>query len=283
MPHTLADATFRSSRPERTLTSVLLDIDATGVVVGHRGAAACAPENTLPSFTRALQDGAVALEFDVHASADGIPVVHHDATLERTTNGRGPIAARTAAELRALDAAAHFTPDGGRTYPLRGTGVVVPTLDDVLAAFPGVPLIIEIKTAAASAATRATIERHDAAARAVVASFDPRALNVFRDAPFAIGATQPDVARLLAAALGGVRLATRPPFHVASVPRRWRGLPLPVGRFARLLRPWGVTVHVWTVDEAPVAAALWRAGVHGVISNDPATVRRGRGETRGEK
>jgi glycerophosphoryl diester phosphodiesterase len=242
-------------------------------VVGHRGAAARAPENTLVSFELAVAEGAEALELDVHLSADGVPVVHHDPTLERTTDGRGAVAARTLAELRRLDAGAGFTLDAGRSYPYRGRGVVVPTLAEVLGAFPALPLLIEIKTATASAAVRAEIERHGASARCVVASFDARALDVFRGTATPLGATQAEVAALLGAVLRGARrLPAAPPYQVASVPPRWRGLPLPVGRFARLLRAWGRTVHVWTVDDPRTAAALWRAGVQGIISNDPGSI-----------
>lgn len=251
---------------------VLLDPDARPVV-GHRGAAAHAPENTLVSFARALDDGADALELDVRVTADGVPVVHHDAVLERTTDGRGAVGAHTLAELRRLDAGARFTRDGGRTHPYRGTGVVVPTLAEVLTTFPATSLIVEIKTASASAAVRALLERHGAERRCVVASFVAAALDPFRGTAFALGATQRDVARLLAATLRGARLGAAPAYQVASVPRRWRRLPLPIAGFVRLLRPWGRTVHVWTVDDPAVAAVLWRGGVQGVISNDPRAVR----------
>jgi glycerophosphoryl diester phosphodiesterase len=70
----------------------LLDLDARPVI-GHRGASGHAPENTLPSFALALAQGADALELDVHLTADGTPVVLHDATLDRTTDRRGPVAA----------------------------------------------------------------------------------------------------------------------------------------------------------------------------------------------
>jgi len=253
--------------------SVLLD-PAARLLIGHRGAAAEAPENTLVSFARALDVGADALELDVHLSADGIPVVHHDATLERTTDGRGPIAAHTLPQLRALDAGARFSSDGGATFPFRGRGVGIPTLDEVLAAFADVPLIIELKNAAAAEATRRSLERQGAAARCVVASFDVRALDAFRGSNFALGATQPDVARLLTVALRGGALGAAPSYALASVPRRWRGLPLPVVRFARLLRPWQRPVHVWTVDDPREATALWTAGVQGIITNDPAVMRR---------
>lgn len=252
---------------------LLLDPDARPVI-GHRGAAARAPENTIVSFERALAEGADAIELDVRLSADGVPVVHHDATLERTTDGRGPVGARTIAELRRLDAAARFTADGGRSYPQRGRGITVPTLDEVLAAFPTLPLIVEIKSALASPAVRAVLERHGAASRTVVASFDAPALEVFAGTGFALGATRREVARLLLAALPGAGgLPAAPPYRVASVPRRWHGLRLPVERFASLLRRWGRTVSVWTVDDPAAAAGLWAAGVQGVITNDPGRIR----------
>lgn len=241
------------------------------LVIGHRGAAARAPENTVESFALAVAAGADALELDVHRSADGVPVVHHDATLSRTTSGRGPLRALTATQLAELDAGARFTPDGGRTFPFRGRGVRVPTLAAVLERFPDVPLVVEIKDAAAARAVRALLERHGAARRALVASFDARALDPFRNSPFSLGATQREVAALLRAALTN-RPVAPPPYHAISVPPRYRGLPLPLARCARLLRPHGRPVHVWTVDSPTTAAALWRAGVSGVIANDPAAL-----------
>jgi glycerophosphoryl diester phosphodiesterase len=244
-------------------------------VIGHRGTAARAPENTMSSFERALADGAQAIELDVRLSADGVPVVLHDATVDRTTEGRGPVGALSIEAIRRLDAGARFTTDGGASFPWRGRGATIPTLDEVLGAFPTLPLIVEIKTAVASPAVRAVLERHDALRRTVVASFDARALDAFAGSGAALGATQRDVARLLVGATTGGGLRRAPDFHVASVPRNWRGLPLPVARFARLQRPWGRTVHVWTVDHPAAAASLWAGGVQGVITNDVMGIRRG--------
>jgi glycerophosphoryl diester phosphodiesterase len=114
-------------------------------VFGHRGAAGVAPENTLTSFRRARADGADVFELDVHATADGEIIVLHDATLERTTDGAGPVAAASFAQLERVDAGFRFTADGGRTFPFRGQGVRVPRLAELLREFPGVPLNIEIK------------------------------------------------------------------------------------------------------------------------------------------
>ena len=122
----------------------LLDLSARPVIA-HRGASASAPENTLPAFELAAQQGADAFELDVRLTRDGAPVVIHDATLERTTSLTGPVRARTLAELRAADAGHWYTPDGGRTMPCRDHGVRIPTLAEVLWAFPAMPVLIEVK------------------------------------------------------------------------------------------------------------------------------------------
>ncbi|HUK64913.1 MAG TPA: glycerophosphodiester phosphodiesterase family protein, partial [Dongiaceae bacterium] len=107
------------------MTNPLLDPGAR-LVIGHRGAAAEAPENTMASFERAAELGVDALEFDVHVTADGHAVVIHDPTLRRTTDRDGAVAALTLEQLRAADAGARFTRDGA-TFPFRGRGVRVPT------------------------------------------------------------------------------------------------------------------------------------------------------------
>lgn len=221
----------------------------------------------MAAFARAVALGVDALEFDLHVTADGVPVVHHDPTLDRTTDAAGPLAARTLAELRAVDAGARFTRDGGRTFPFRGTGVAIPTLDEVLGAFPGMPCLLELKVAAAAGPVRAALDRHGAADRVVIASFVDAAVAPFRGSPYATGATQADALRLLrAATLGG---AHRPSYAAASLPPRWHGLPLPVAAFARTLRRDGIPLHIWTVDDPAEGRRLRAAGVSGLLSNDP--------------
>ena len=240
-------------------------------VVGHRGAAARAPENTLESFRQAVAAGAEVLEFDVRASADQRIVVMHDPTVDRTTDRTGAVSAMTLAELQRLDAGARFTLDGGRTRPYAGRGITVPTLDQVLEEFSSLPTLIEIKTAGAAPETRAVIERHQARDRCIVASFDDRALAPFRGSGFKVSSTQRDVARLLLPAQLGLAIQ-RPRFDTMCIPRSFRGLPLPIGALVRSLGRLGLLVHIWTVDNPRIARDLWRVGVRGIITNDPATI-----------
>ncbi|HEY7614826.1 MAG TPA: glycerophosphodiester phosphodiesterase family protein, partial [Gemmatimonadales bacterium] len=97
----------------------LLDLTA-HPVIAHRGASAEAPENTLPAFEAATKGGADAFELDVRLTADGAPVVIHDATLDRTTDRMGPVRGLTLAELRSVDAGSRFAPARGQEYPFRG-------------------------------------------------------------------------------------------------------------------------------------------------------------------
>lgn len=240
-------------------------------LIGHRGNAAHAPENTLESFRQAVAIGVDAIEMDVHLTADGEVVVIHDPTLDRTTDRSGRVDRLTLAQVREADAGARFTPDGV-THPYRGTGVTIPTLDDVLRTFPGTPLLIEVKTAAASVATRAVIEGHAATDRCIVASFDWKAMEPFRGTAIHTGSSRRDTARLLWNALTGIPPA-RVDFEVMCMPPVFRGIPLPVGGYVRILEPSGVPVHVWTVDDPRQAKALRAKGVRGIISNDPRMIR----------
>lgn len=114
-------------------------------LVAHRGGAALAPENTLAAFARAAALGADAIETDARLTRDGVVVLFHDADTRRITGQPGRIEARTLAEVARLDAGWAFT-SGGRTFPFRGCGVGVPTLEEALDAFPGMRFNVEAKT-----------------------------------------------------------------------------------------------------------------------------------------
>ena len=103
------------------------------VNLAHRGASASAPENTLEAFRLAVESGAGGLEFDVHMTSDGEIVVLHDPTVDRTTDGTGPVSGMSLAEVRRLDAGYRFASEGANPY--RGKGVRVPTLAEVLREF----------------------------------------------------------------------------------------------------------------------------------------------------
>jgi glycerophosphoryl diester phosphodiesterase len=250
---------------------ILLDPRARPVI-GHRGNRAHAPENTLESLRQAMALGVDAVEFDLRVTRDGALVVIHDETLDRTTNGSGPIALRTMTELKGLDAGARFTLDGGRTFPWRGRGVRLSTFDDIIESLPReLPCIVELKTPAATELLRAAVRRHGIAHRIIVAGFDPAATRPLRGAGFALGACTPDVAALVLPALLRRRIAPQL-FQALCIPPRWHGVPVPIAALARALRDSGTVLHVWTINDPAYALRLWRDGVQGIISDDPRSI-----------
>ena len=155
------------------------------LVIAHRGGRGMGPENTLPLFREAVAAGADVLEMDVRLSADGVLVVHHDRTVRRTTGGAGRVDSLTAAQLQALDAGFAWTRDG-RSYPFRGKGYRIPRLAEVLRAFPGQRMLIELKPRLRRAGEALCGEIRGAGMqyRVAVAGFDGGT----RSAPFAASA-----------------------------------------------------------------------------------------------
>lgn len=148
------------------------------LIVAHRGAAGIAPENTLAAFREAVKLGADWLEFDVRMSSDGVPVVIHDATLKRTSTGKGPVHAKTLAELRRLDA--------GSWFEGRFSGEKIPTLDEVLKLGTRARLNIEIKSGGAppaeiAAAVWGRVQEAGLESRTLVSSFDADVLKAVRE------------------------------------------------------------------------------------------------------
>lgn len=251
--------------------NLLLDLTARPIIA-HRGASGLAPENTLAAFQLALQQGADAFELDVRLTGDGVPVVLHDAALDRTTDRPGLLRDLTLAELRAVDAGACFTLDRGRTYPFRQADVRIPTLTEVLRGFPEVPVLVEIKEVSAQEAVRQVLLEEKAVDRCVLASELHDALQLFREPPFAAAASGPEIAALYRAVLLR-RVPSSVPYRTLSVPLRYRGLPVPTRAVVAAARRLGCPVHVWTVNDAETARLLWGRGVAGVVTNFPELMR----------
>lgn len=224
------------------------------LVIAHRGASAESPENTIPAFRLGLEQGADALELDVRLSRDGVPVVIHDTTLDRTTGRAGAVALLPFEEIAAAGT---------------GRGAGVPALREVLETFPSTPLLLEIKAAAAQEAVAAEIDRANARDRVVIASFQHRALERLRNGPYLVGADRRDVAALYS--LGRLRLESASPrCRCYAVPWRWKGrLEVPRPWFIEAANRQNRPVHVWTVDDPEIARLLWERGACGIITNRP--------------
>lgn len=251
MPHALLDA-------------------PTPIAFAHRGGAALNPENTLLAFRSAVELGCPALELDVHTTSDDELVVFHDTTLERTTNGSGPIAEKSLAELRRLDAAYHFA--SNHRHPLRGHGIVVPTLAEVIQALPQAAFNVELKSDGRSAALLwALIRRHDLKDRIIVAARHTSLMREFRTlsrGQVKTSATRNEILAFRARALLGLPLSA---VHYAAlqVPVSAAGIPIITPKTVQHARAHGIAVHAWTINDRSQMRQLLSMGVTGIISDRP--------------
>lgn len=223
----------------------------------HRGASFCAPENTLAAFTYAVESGADGLELDIHLSRDGVPVVIHDETLERTTDGHGPVAEMTLPQLQQLDA--------GSWFATEFAGEPIPALQEVLQVFGGqLRLNLELKDFRAGIAVLELLSQYPAA-DIVVSSFNYDLLQRLRSEdgrlPLAVLFDSGSWHRAVKLAVDLSARSFHPAVNLVNRPM--------VAACARA----GLPVHVWTVDNGAVAKSLVRAGVSGFFANDPATLR----------
>ncbi|WP_225412111.1 glycerophosphodiester phosphodiesterase [Stigmatella hybrida] len=246
--------------------------------ISHRGGALLAPENTLCAFQMAVERYRTQmLELDVHLTRDGEVVVAHDATLERCTDGSGPLAACSLAELQRLDAGFRFTPDGGRTFSFRRQGIRIPTLREVLRAFPGLRINLELKPDAPGSELvlrevlreEAALERvclgseHDAVAERLVACM-PEACHFYpREA----------LATYVITARNGETPPEDPRYTVLDMPLYFGEVRLVDAAFLRTTAAQGKWVNVWTVDDAGEMRRLVAEGVGGIMTDRPDTLR----------
>lgn len=240
-------------------------------VFAHRGGCDLGPENTIAAFDLGMAAGADGLELDVHLSADGIVIVHHDSTLDRTTGASGPIATRTAAELARVDAGYRFERAGA--YPFRGLGIGVPTLAEVLQRYRGTPTIVEVKvyTAGMGEAVAREIRRADALDYVCIAGFGLVSARAARAALPGVPASASKVEVRLALYRSKLRWPVRrAPYQAYQVPERAEeGTRVVSPRFVRDAHRYGFKVQVWTVDEEADMRRLLNWGVDALISNRP--------------
>ncbi len=240
----------------------MLELFQRPIILAHRGDSAHAPENTLPAFSQAIQEGVDGIELDVKLTADGHVVVIHDSDVERTTDGKGRVAALTLDAVRKLDA--------GSWFDQKFSGTKIPLLDEAFETIGRDKLInIELKNYSTPFNGLALkvcelIKRHNNGSQIILSSFFAFNLNI-------AAKILPNVSRGLLAMRGTPGLwarsfgfmfgdfqALHP--HVSSVSRQQ------VARAHRVHR----RVHVWTVNDPEEVIRLTDWGVDGIITDDPA-------------
>ncbi len=248
-------------------------------MIGHRGAAGDRPENTLPAFVEALAQGAAILESDVQATRDGVPVLLHDETLERTTDGRGPAAGIDWSELRRLDAARHFVDEKGETS-LRGRGIGIPSLEAAFDAFPEARFNLELKTGdpRALATTLELVARPGRSERTLLTAGEDdvmralrSALATHRAAP-ALGAALGEIVAAVQAAVAGGPMPDG--VMALQIPPSFGGRPLVTRALVDYAHAHDVHVHVWTINDLDEIAALLALGADGIVTDHPGRMAR---------
>jgi len=239
----------------------------------HRGSSGNAPENTLASFEMAIEAGADILEMDVHATCDGHIVVMHDALLERTTNGMGPVSTVTLAELKRLDAGYRFSPDKGKIHPYRGRGITVPTLREVAERFPNVPFNIEVKQnepRIEQAVFDLLSELRHSEITLLAAEQDfimERIRRLDSDLPTNFASTE--VLEFLQRLYQNDWRDYHPRARALQIPEEYEGMPVLTQRSLDAAHLLGLEVHVWTINEESNMRRLLKMGVDGIMTDYP--------------
>jgi glycerophosphoryl diester phosphodiesterase len=243
------------------------------LVIAHQGGDGVWPGESMLAFKNSVDLGVDVLEMDIHITKDGELILMHDETVDRTTDGTGEIESMTLDELKKLDAAYDWSPDEGQTFPYRGQGIQVATLEEIFQAFPDMRMTIEIKKTNVSMAKPFCdlIREYNMQDKVLVASFHDDRLKEFR-------AECPDVATssaknettvfvlLTKAYLSGFY---SPKFFSLQVPEESGGITVMTPAFVRAAHARNLAVEPWTINDAETMRKLIEWGVDGIITDRP--------------
>lgn len=247
------------------------------LVMAHQGGDGLRPGNTLAAFQHAADLGVDVLEMDIHSTADGVLVVIHDDTVDRTTDGSGRVQDFTFEDLQALDAGYHWPTLAEEAErddrPFRGEGITIPALREVLETFPDYRMNIEIKQREPSIAADlcALLREYDVVEQVLIASFHPQSINEFRAAcpEVATSGVEPEITLYFALNTAFLGATYQPTAHAFQVPRSFGDLSVLTPRFVAGAVQHNVDVHAWTINDDAAMRAMIELGVDGIITDYP--------------
>lgn len=241
------------------------------LVLAHAGGKHLRPDNTLLAFDHAVGLGADVIETDLQLTADGVPVLNHDSTVDARTDGSGRVDEHTLDELKALDAAYHWSPPGGNGHPYRGEGLEIPTLDEALAAHPDCRWNVELKGTVDDVEPFCRVVRDRGMTEQVLAaSFTPILADVRDACPgVATSAHRNEVVRFLVASRLGLEATYDAPARAFQVPRRTSGVRVLTEGFVEAAHDRAMDVHAWTINERAALRRLADLGADGLITDRP--------------
>ena len=251
------------------------------LIIAHQGGDGLRPGNTLVAFDHAAALGVDVLEMDAQLTAEGELVAIHDASVDRTTDGSGALAALSWDQIRTLDAGYHW-PYAGDARPWRGRGVGIPKIETVLQRYPTLRFNIELKNPEAEAGEVlcALLQRTRMESRTLIASFHGAPLRAARaGCPNAAkSASRGEAFRFHGLRLIGMLGLHQPGPQVLQLPRRSLGLDLLSAKAVAAAHRRSILVHAWTINEPAAMQELIDAGVDGIITDYPDRLRRVLGE-----
>lgn len=265
---------FTSHHPIWERDRSYLGLPARPLVIGHRGWGGRYPENTLLSLTEAAGLGVDAIEIDVMPTLDGELVLSHEEYLEYQTDGRGRVLDHSLRELRKLDAGFRFSPDGGQTFPYRGAGLKMVSLEEAITALPDSVLYLDLKSDEPRfiRALLRVIREFRCERRVLLCSFYPRAIaQVRRLRPDLSTAADPsEIQRLFALSKLGIdSLLGRRTSCAVHLPERRHGLHVLNDKLMRTAKSIGLGVIAWTINDPADIERLLDFGVDGMMSDHP--------------
>ena len=243
------------------------------LVIAHQGGDGLWPGDTMYAFEHAVALGVDVLEMDLHITKDGVLVVMHDESVDRTTNGTGFLEEMTLEEIKQLDAGYDWSLDDGVTYPYRGQGIIIPTLEEVFQAFPNYHMTIEIKKTVRSMAEPfcSLIREYGMQDKVLVASFHNERMDEFRQVcpEVATSSARQETTIFVLMSKAFLGRLYSPKFYALQVPEESSGIMVMTAQFVRAAHERNLRVEPWTIDDREQMQLYIDWGVDGIITDRP--------------
>ncbi|MBL8099019.1 MAG: glycerophosphodiester phosphodiesterase [Anaerolineales bacterium] len=261
-----------TSRPAPVHPYYASDLTDT-LVIAHQGGDGIAPGNTMFAFQNAVDLGVDVLEMDLHITKDNVLVLIHDETIDRTTNGSGEVESMTLDEIKQFDAGYDWSNDNDATFPFRGQGITIPTLEEVFNSFPQMKMTIEIKKSNTSMIEPFCdmIREYDMQEKIVVASFYDDKMKAFREECPEVATSSAKNETTVFVLLSKVFLTGfySPQFYSLQVPEESSGITVMTESFIRAAHERNLAVEPWTINDEETMRKFIEWGVDGIMTDRP--------------
>lgn len=247
------------------------------LVIAHGGSKALFPENTMTAFDGSISIGVDALEIDVRLTKDGVLVAHHDATIDRTSNGCGAVADYTYEELAVFNFGYRFQDLGGN-FPYKKTSIEIPKLIDIMHKYSHYPMILDMKDKGqlgkkASQVLKQTIDSFTTPPPLIVSSFNYKTIHNFRkitDGKIITGSSRKESIKYYFAYLFHLSsLISNTPYQVVQIPKKVKFFCLANKKYIESFHKRNIGVQYWTINSKDEMRKLIKIKADGIITDRP--------------